>query len=1491
MKALKFLFIPILIFASTLVNAQGVKPFPEDSAKFNAQMKSIVLGVDKKKYKELMDEFEQIWMGPSWTPEQRKSIYKIANVMVKARMRPVPDFENLAIVIVGFGSNPDLNESHWNGWISSVDQLLESKNKKKLNVYLERSGHLFVDNLIYDSPSVSWESRNTNYKFEFDGKEPKIVFEGLDLICYAANDSSVIKNTKGYFLPISGMWFGESGKITWRRAGLSEDTVYATFDKYRLKMKSSAFKVDSATFYTSFLKEPVMGVLREKVVTVPSPDQASYPKFETYQKHFVIENIFEGINFEGGFSISGAKIMGSGDDENPAKMMVYKNGQPFLEAKSRAFAIKPDKIFSERARVVIMLDDDSLTHPGIFFKYLEPTRQLTLLRGKDGMAKSPFFSSYHQVEMNFEALYWVIDDMTMDFQAIRGGSDNRVWFESNDYFSAKRYENLRGMDPVHPLIHLKDVTKMYDTTVFTLTDLAKQMRMQKKQVLPTVIHLSLQGFIDYNQDTEVIVVKPRTFHYIWAMAGKEDYDRIIFFSDLKKSTIANASLNLENNEIIMRGVENVCLSDSQSVYMWPSGKKIILMKNRDFRCAGVFEVGQFNFFGKEFNFNYEDFKMELLNVDSMKFKCKEFPGEDVKYRKVKLVRSVLEGTKGTVYIDHPKNKSGVSDQVTDFPKFDCTEESYVYYDNRGPYKHAYHRDEYYFRVDPFFIDSLDNFETLPLEFPGTFVSAGIFPDFEESLKIQKDYSLGFERVTPEGGFDLFKNKGTANYDNEIRLSNNGLRGGGKITFLTSEATSDDFLFYPDSTAGQGLFVVNESESGPETPQVRGEDSYINYIPAENHLSAKSMEKPLSMFNGETDMTGTVYLNPKGLSGDGVMDFEKATLTSNQFAFGKREANADTSAFRLKNTEESAEKGFAFKTENVNSHLDFEKRYGEFKSNGENSFVEFPSNQYICYMDMLKWFMDTDNLDIEASEQQQDAMAIDTDLDLKGSNFYSVNEDQDSLNFMSPKARYDLKDNILYCHDVDYILTGDVTVSPDSGLVTIRKNANMEEFTNALITANYTNQYHKIFNAKVKIEGRNSYYGEGDLNYTDMNGMEQIIHLSEVKLDSTLETIATGEIEEDAGFTLSPQFSFKGEVTMVASNKFLTFSGATKISHTCDKISRNYMKFEAEIDPKDILIPVAENIKDPHGIDVSNGVIMVNDSIYATFLSRKKNGNHQEAIKAHGYMRYDKNTQEYQISNLDKLKQKSLPGNFVSLNVNSCDVTGNGRLDLGVALGMVKMENIGEITLKGENNEVLVNTSLKLNFPFNEKVLDRMADMMIENVTLPGLDFVQSQYETSLREELGVEESDKLITDLNVHGKIKKMPEELASSIYISDVSFKWDNRLRSYVSVGKIGIASIQKKQVFKYVEGNIRIRRKRSGDEITIYLKIDDDNWFFFNYRFAQGTQGIMEVLSSDKEFNDALSATDEDKRKVKDGKLSFLYQATAKSRLTKFLRELETE
>ena len=92
-----------------------------------------------------------------------------------------------------------------------------------------------------------------------------------------------------------------------------------------------------------------------------------------------------------------------------------------------------------------------------------------------------------------------------------------------------------------------------------------------------------------------------------------------------------------------------------------------------------------------------------------------------------------------------------------YPKLHSNSKTYVYYDDPSIQNGLYSRDTFMFVIEPFVMDSLDKFTNEGFSLNGLFKSGGIFPDFNDSLSIQKDYSLGFIRRTPTDGFNVYTN--------------------------------------------------------------------------------------------------------------------------------------------------------------------------------------------------------------------------------------------------------------------------------------------------------------------------------------------------------------------------------------------------------------------------------------------------------------------------------------------------------------------------------------------------------------------------------------------------------------------------------------------------------------------------------------------------------------------------------------------------------------
>jgi hypothetical protein len=56
------------------------------------------------------------------------------------------------------------------------------------------------------------------------------------------------------------------------------------------------------------------------------------------------------------------------------------------------------------------------------------------------------------------------------------------------------------------------------------------------------------------------------------------------------------------------------------VVIYPKNQELLVHKNRNFDFAGRIMAGRFEFFGKKFDFDYDKFKINLDNVDSLRLR-------------------------------------------------------------------------------------------------------------------------------------------------------------------------------------------------------------------------------------------------------------------------------------------------------------------------------------------------------------------------------------------------------------------------------------------------------------------------------------------------------------------------------------------------------------------------------------------------------------------------------------------------------------------------------------------------------------------------------------------------------------------------------------------------------------------------------------------------------------------------------------------------------
>ena len=1508
MKAyLLFLFMAVTIGA-------GAQTFSSHPETFLKQIDKYLSSSNRTKTKEFIEVFTPVWLN-QFSSDYQNKVVTTSNLIVEKRLTAYPHLYGYLFSTYSFVKN-DQPESSFNSWHSTIDKLLRSKKVKSFKQFIEMCTGLFDDGTIFSNQKHVWGIRGGSYQFDFVKNNPRVMFEDVTLYCYVLNktqsrrtekyvDSIVVRVTKGDFQPLINKWTGRGGKVDWAKTGLDSSKNYVTITDYSMTLKGTKISSDSAEVHSDFYEKPLEGSFIDVAKSSNKDGEFDYPQFVSFSKKIVKKSILPEIDYVGGFALNGPNFTGVGFGSEPASLIFLKNGKSFVKASAMRFRINEEGVYSENCQTVIYLNtNDSIYHPSLIIKY--DKESLDMLRDRKGLAQAPFSNTHHNVDMYVDRVVWYKSSNRLNLEWSFGTNNKLARFESKGYFDAELYSQLQGMSRVHPLVAVYGYYYKYDKKTYPVSEVANHMGLATEQIIPILLDLSNHGFISYNSDTKMLTVLPKTKKYIDARAGKSDYDDIVFVSDFnpiseqntinpdgsenkgadrfnKRAKALNSRKKLYPNfgtidlgtlDMSLNEVLPVALSETQRVTVFPDSGQLIMKSNRDFIFSGAISAGKAEIYLNTGAFKYDEFKINLSDVDVALFRVKPiFGGAD----NLVPMQSHISEFEGELLIDDSENKSGWKRKITNYPILTTEENSYVYYNHKSIFNGTYDSATFYFKINPFTFDSLDNFTEENMIFDGELRSSGIFPVFEEQIRIQEDYSFGFKTYAPEEGYRFYGND--AKYKNDIRLSNKGLRGSGEINFLTSNSKSDDFIFFADSTMGISQFtnISQSGDDGIDVPDIIGNNALVTYVPKQKLLKAQSKTESLQMYDKEVMMLGTTKLTPEGMTGFGATYFGKAEYKSEKFDFKQYVIDADTADFNLADIDTIANKEeITFATNNVNGHVDFEERKGKFESNDGTSIVEFPQNQYICYMDIFTWLMDDDVLGME--KKAKDNLNIDSDLDIAESNFFSTHPKQDSLNFRSPKARFDIKSKVLDCDKVEYVDIADARIKPAENKLIIRKNAKIDPLEKASIVANFITKYHTISNAYVEIKARRNYEANGDYKYINNKKEEQLIHFDKIKLDTAYQTVATGNIEKTANFKLSDRFDFYGDVNLKASTQFLNFDGATRINHECDQFAKNWMKFKTDIDPNNIQIPVNDNMKDFEGNDIVVGIVLrsTNDydslGVYPAFLSSLENKNDKILFTSAGVLSYNDQTKEYRIASAEKLINRAEKGNYISLHTQSCSMKGDGVVDLAVDMPDVEFKTVGTIEYNMANRKTSMNLSGSLSHYYDEKAMEMMSNAIIGTEELTGVDFNRTTLEQSIKELVDEKSAENFKSDYTIKGEVKRIPKAMQAPMYFTNLRLEWDDRNKAFVSKPITGIVNTYNTPIMKdftvRVALSYSVNNADRGNKFMYKVDLPGNRYYYYHYeRLKKETR--LQVFTTDKLLETYLLEMKEDKKKQK--KLSF--------------------
>lgn len=1423
-------YILLLFLFNSLLSWAQPRSFSRNPAVFIKEYTQFLKPQGEKKEQELLERFTTKWDSGKFVEPEQRNIIAVANLMLINDL-DVPIFFLLTETMLY--AKDSIDEPKYISWSKALIPSLNSGNQT-FTTLIKSSRNLFRDNTIYESNTKKWYSNSSNYRFIFEDNRVKISFKNIDLTCQAQVDQIKIYNTSGSYYLDTDEWIGENGTMTWERMSFGRENIYATINSnYSLKFDRAEVKIDTVTFTNKdFLSKPLKGYLIDRASSADNIEKeallkSKYPQFFSFDKNIELGSYLDNtVQFRGGFAMKGSETISRGSPEFPSVIEIYYKNQRRILAKSSYFTLKEGKINALESEVTILTDSGTIFHPNLKFNLNLDNKILVLIRGKEGLQQAPFYDNDHQVDIFVDRIIWKLELPKIEFDMY--GEEKKAFIESQSFYKEVRYEKIpRGILKYHPLSKMRNFVIQYRTREFTLNEYANWMGSRPIYLKSQIIELADLGYLFFNPATDSIKIRRKLDHAVLSHKKLMDYD-VIRFSSLI-SARSNAFLNLINNTFNIEGVRAFKFSDSQSVYAFPHEQTVILKNKRRMEFGGKVTAGKFDFYSDKFDFDYFNFDIKSDNITKMVIFTKDLSGKPG----LVAVKSVLRDINGTLEIDKSTNKSGLKN-FPEYPRFTSNKGSIIAYDKPTIHGGAYDKDRFRFEVDPFTIENLDNFTTEGLSFPGTFVAGGIIPDFDFEAKIMDDYSLGFERTNPAGGYPMYDGKGHGNID--IRLSEEGFEAKGNIEYEGAILESQDIIMTPDYTSAQAKsYVITENE---KYPNLAAKDITTKWLPNQDSMFIYTNDHEVTVLRDNQQFTGNLVHTSQQLSGAGSLVWDKASLKSPDIKFKPNEVKALVSDVEINALDKNK---IAFSSKNLNSHVDFTTQMGDFKSNIVGNLTALPFNQFSTSMDQFKWDMANNTIEFNKGPQL-----------LKSKSYFVSNKyDQEGLRFESTNALFDINKGIIYAKEVPFIDVADSRVYPFENKVDIHEGADIQRLKNSRLLASRTQKFHQLFGGDIKILGRYALSGNASYEFKDKHNTHQIIKFTKIRVRGKGDTsiLAEGFIRDSSAFFLSPKIAYKGKTELYSNQRDIYFNGYVKPIHSFTYYPSRWFRYSGQPEPENVIIP-ATYILNKDRRKMYAAVSIANDSthIYPSLFNFKRSYADLELTSDTGIFYYDESKKTFFVGDSLKLMEGSLRGSYLAFNDANGEIFSEGAIDFGLDKDpKFNVRMAGNVKKPQSDSVFTIQALMALNLMLPDDCYQRMVEVINENDNDPA-ENNNTFVEKGLAEFLDDNKLKKALDYVAAAGKIK-LPNEIPANFLFTKTSLHYDAAKRQFIGLEPIHIATINGKHVNKALKARIAITKRRSSVKFTLYLEASKYDWFYIDYYM-----GALNLASTDKTFNELI-------------------------------------
>src|SRR6185437_3513892 len=357
------------------------------------------------------------------------------------------------------------------------------------------------------------------------------------------------------------------------------------------------------------------------------------------------------------------------------------------------------------------------------------------------------------------------------------------------------------------------------------------------------------------------------------------------------------------------------------------------------------------------------------------------------------------------------------------------------------------------------------------------------------------------------------------------------------------------------------------------------------------------------------------------------------------------------------------------------------------------------------------------------------------------------------------------------------------------------------------------------------------------------------------------TVATALIKESDSLVIAPRVFYKGKVTMYANNKVLSFDGAVKLDLKGALSYSQWLKYVNNGETNEVVLDL-ETPKAADGGPLFTGLHFDDGKqLYTTFISQKKKGVDPDVLLSKGSLSYNIDSNEFVIASKDRIGKKTLEGNMFSYNDSLSIIKHEGTYTYLNSSTPIKLTAVGKGYALLDSSEFYFDNLLSFDFKAHPSVIEAFGKEIKTAASYMPVDSVQESFvqmeknQQDLYLKLAQLEGEKTLADYKAksavgHVALPGMYPDLAKTIVLSDVNFKWNRQFKAWYNIGKIEVSNFGKEDINKKLKGYVEIRKAESGDIINVYIETTPENWYFISYE-----ENRLSMQSSSDNVNSAIA------------------------------------